>query len=343
MEVCPKYMKSKLTVSVGISAYNEQVNIANVITSLLYQQESNFSLKEIIVVSDGSVDKTVELVKGFGDHRVKLFVHDNRGGKAKRLNEIFNFFTGDILFLTDADVLPDDQNVIARIVEQFEKNEKVDLVLANVRPLPAINFFEGAVNNFFYARESQSHHFDFLTSIHGARGAGMALRQYAAKQIEMPESLIIDDAYIYLYLKQHAYKVAAAKDALIWFRSVQTPGDFKKQIMRYMRGGEQLHTFFPDELILKESYIPKMVMFRLLADQIKKNIVGYFYLKFVFMYCRLYLKYYKYKTSPKWLISKSSKQLQVQPGLIPSQRSTYGKIFKAVGVLKGIILVWLTN
>ena len=35
----------KLTISIGISAYNEQANIANVITSFLYQKETNFVLK----------------------------------------------------------------------------------------------------------------------------------------------------------------------------------------------------------------------------------------------------------------------------------------------------------
>jgi glycosyltransferase involved in cell wall biosynthesis len=334
---------NKLTLSVGISAYNEEANIANVITSFLYQQESNYELKEIIVISDGSSDKTVELVKGFGDDRVHLVAHTDRDGKAKRLNEIISLFSGDILLLTDADVLPDDQTVFEKIINKFQEDLSVDMVLANVRPLPAVTFFESAINNFFYAREDQVKHFDFLSSIHGARGAGIALSKKVAKQIVFPESLIIDDAFTYLFIKEHDFKVVAVSDAVIWFRSVQTVADFKKQIMRYMKGDQQMHKFYSDNLIQNTSFVPSKVMLRVLFNQINRDVIGYIYLKIVFIYCRFYLKYYHYRTSPKWLISKSSKLLQVQTETAAERSPIFSKLWKTLGVLKGVLILWLNN
>lgn len=333
----------KLTISIGISAYNEQANIANVITSFLYQKETNFVLKEIIVVSDGSSDKTVELVEKFGDDRLHLVAHSDRAGKAKRLNEIISLFSGDILILTDADVLPDDQFVFEKIVKEFNKDKKIDMVLANVRPLPAVTYFESAVNNFFYAREDQMKNFDFLSSIHGARGAGMALSKKVAKQIVFPELLIIDDAFIYLFIKKSGYKIAAAKDAVIWFRSVQTISDFKKQMMRYMKGGEQLNSFYTDQLIYQTSYVPSSVMLKVLFSQFSRDIIGYILLKIVFVYCRFYLRYYRYRSTPKWVISKSSKHLQVQTSIVGSHDPFFNKLWKTLGMVKGVILLWLIN
>lgn len=47
----------KLSVSVGIPAYNEEQNIASLIFGILKQKVNNITLKEIIVISDGSTDK----------------------------------------------------------------------------------------------------------------------------------------------------------------------------------------------------------------------------------------------------------------------------------------------
>jgi cellulose synthase/poly-beta-1,6-N-acetylglucosamine synthase-like glycosyltransferase len=267
---------------------------------------------------------------------------DDIDGKAKRLNEIISLFSGDVLFLTDADVLPDDQMVISKMVDKFKNDPQVDMVLANVRPLPAITFFESAINNFFYAREDQAKNFDFLSSIHGARGAGLALSKKIAKKLIFPESLIIDDAFIYLFIKQNNCKVVSASDAVIWFRSVQTVNDFKKQMMRYMKGGEQLHKFYTDELILNTSFVPSSVMLQVLYNQLQRNFFGYIYLKMVFIYCRFYLRYYDYRTSPKWVISKSSKYLQVYSH-VDHRVDFLNKLWKILGVVKGVLFVWLNN
>ncbi len=51
-----------MDISVGVIAYNEENNIANLLDSLLKQSAR---IKEIVVVSSGSTDKTNEIVKEF--------------------------------------------------------------------------------------------------------------------------------------------------------------------------------------------------------------------------------------------------------------------------------------
>ena len=56
-------------VTIIISAYNEEDNIAQTLENKLCQDYPKDKL-EIIVVSDGSTDKTDEIVLGFGDRVV---------------------------------------------------------------------------------------------------------------------------------------------------------------------------------------------------------------------------------------------------------------------------------
>src|SRR3990167_3614295 len=69
------------TVSIGISAYNEEKNIRGLLESVLGQTEDGFELAEILVVSDGSTDQTADRIREVLDPRVKLVVSDTREGK----------------------------------------------------------------------------------------------------------------------------------------------------------------------------------------------------------------------------------------------------------------------
>jgi len=56
-------MADKKTLAIGIPAHNEEANIGFLIKALLEQESRLYVLTEIIVASDASTDKTVELVK----------------------------------------------------------------------------------------------------------------------------------------------------------------------------------------------------------------------------------------------------------------------------------------
>ena len=56
----------KPKVSVGISAYNEEHNLAQLLRSITRGKAQSFELAEIIVVSDGSTDRTAEIARSLG-------------------------------------------------------------------------------------------------------------------------------------------------------------------------------------------------------------------------------------------------------------------------------------
>jgi polyisoprenyl-phosphate glycosyltransferase len=87
-----------LRVSAIIAAYNEEQTIAGVLSAL---QRSSL-IDEIIVVSDGSTDRTVEIARHHGVQTISLF--DNQGkGYAMRVG--VEHAKGEVLFFVDGDML----------------------------------------------------------------------------------------------------------------------------------------------------------------------------------------------------------------------------------------------
>jgi glycosyltransferase involved in cell wall biosynthesis len=96
------------TLSVILSAYNEEKSIESCITSLLEQDYPAENI-EILVGSDGSSDNTNRIVASLAaaNDRVKPHLFSARRGKMSVLNDLVSKATGEILMFVDADVTID--------------------------------------------------------------------------------------------------------------------------------------------------------------------------------------------------------------------------------------------
>lgn len=86
-------------ISVIIPAYNAQATIAKTIESV---RQQNYSNLEIIVINDGSSDRTVEIVNNIPDRRIKLFNYANGGVTTARNRGIVKA-RGEYIAFLDAD------------------------------------------------------------------------------------------------------------------------------------------------------------------------------------------------------------------------------------------------
>jgi cellulose synthase/poly-beta-1,6-N-acetylglucosamine synthase-like glycosyltransferase/spore germination protein YaaH/peptidoglycan/xylan/chitin deacetylase (PgdA/CDA1 family) len=122
----PEY---KPRVTVLVPAYNEESVIVDTVHSAL---ASDYPKLEILVVDDGSLDRTAELVRtNFGrDPRVRLLLQTNHG-KPSALNHGLSEATGEIVVCIDADTIVD-PDAISRLVRHFV-DEKVGAVAGNVK------------------------------------------------------------------------------------------------------------------------------------------------------------------------------------------------------------------
>ncbi len=104
-------------VTILITAYNEEKAIRSKLENTLAIEYPKDKL-EILVASDGSNDKTDEIVKEFSQRGVKLFHQVGRKGKTYTQNKAVEKATGEIILFSDAttDYQP---NVLREIVPNF--------------------------------------------------------------------------------------------------------------------------------------------------------------------------------------------------------------------------------
>lgn len=303
--------QNKLTVTIGVPAYNEEKNIKNVLLSICDQKSKKIELKEIIVLSDGSTDKTVKFAKSFNDKRIKVIEYTKRKGKPTVLNRLFKIFKGDVLVIIDADLILNDELTIEKLTSIFHNDKTVGIVTGDTKPLPAKKFLENAINNYISARNSLFDKYSIQNSAYTARGFIAYSRKFLNNFV-LPEEILNDDAYSWFYCSRSNYKIHHEREAAIWYRSAQSVEDHINQSTRHLSGGVQLYKYFGKEIIDKGFKLPKMVLIRILLYQLLRNPIGYVFLKLLNTYC-----YYKSrkpidKLDIKWESITTSKNLAVK-------------------------------
>lgn len=86
-------------VSVMMPVYNAEGYIAQAIGSVLSQTIPNW---ELVIVNDGSKDRSADIAAGFSDPRIKL-IHQPNGGEASARNTALDNVQGEYLAFLDAD------------------------------------------------------------------------------------------------------------------------------------------------------------------------------------------------------------------------------------------------
>jgi len=124
----PSRNARKPLVSICVPAYNEEKTILKTLRSLVALTYPN---KEIIVVDDGSQDKTVRVIRAFAKkHAVKVITQKN-AGKAAAVNAGLDAAKGELFGVVDADSRLDVRS-LSRIVPHFSK-EECGAVITHIR------------------------------------------------------------------------------------------------------------------------------------------------------------------------------------------------------------------
>ncbi|HAB66354.1 MAG TPA: glycosyltransferase family 2 protein, partial [Firmicutes bacterium] len=116
-------MNSKI--SIIIPVYNGEKFIEDCINSILKQTYSNY---EIVLVNDGSVDKTREIIESFDNEKIRLFNIENNGVSNAR-NFGIEHATGDYILFVDADDKIDNKTL--EILINKQKEYDVDIIRYN--------------------------------------------------------------------------------------------------------------------------------------------------------------------------------------------------------------------
>ncbi len=97
--------KPAYELSIILPALNEEENIERAMTAATKVADRLCTRHEIIVVNDGSTDRTAEIVRAAGeaDPRIRLVSHEKNQGSGHALRSGFEAATMDLVFFTDAD------------------------------------------------------------------------------------------------------------------------------------------------------------------------------------------------------------------------------------------------
>lgn len=129
---------SKYSISVLVPAWNEEKTIESTIKAIF---ESDYPLKELIVLNDGSTDNTKGVVESLLKKYPKLkLVNKKNSGKADSLNQGIKMAKAEFVAVVDADSYPD-KDAFKKMIPYFD-NPKVGAATCFIISKNRKNFME---------------------------------------------------------------------------------------------------------------------------------------------------------------------------------------------------------
>jgi len=114
-----------MRLSIIIPVYNEEKTVGKLIKKVLDVDLSTFSLdKELVLIDDGSKDKSKEVIKNFSKH-VTFIEHAANKGKGAAIKTGLKYAKGDLLLIQDSDLEYDPRDYKKLLKVLFEKKAKV--------------------------------------------------------------------------------------------------------------------------------------------------------------------------------------------------------------------------
>jgi glycosyltransferase involved in cell wall biosynthesis len=136
-----------VTVSVIVPAYNEEDSILRVLNAVASQQSERVKL-EVIVVDDGSSDRTVEILRERPELYAGLITLTPNGGKGAAVKAGLGRATGDYVLIQDADLEYDPADYPRLLGPVFKGN--ADMVMGSRLTAPEmtrVHYFWHRVGN----------------------------------------------------------------------------------------------------------------------------------------------------------------------------------------------------
>lgn len=222
------------SVSVIIPAFNEEKVIDSTIDRILSSRNANLQL---LVVDDGSHDRTAELVRAraAADARVQLISIPN-GGKAGALNIGLAHARGDVVVALDADT-QFEHDTIARLARWFT-DPKVGAVAGNAKVGNRINIItRWQALEYVVAQNLERRALAALETLTVVPGAVGAWRRTLLNELGgFPTNTLAEDQDLTIAVQKAGYQVVFDASAIAWTEAPTTIRGFAKQRFRWAFG-----------------------------------------------------------------------------------------------------------
>lgn len=226
------------TISILVPAYNEQDSIENTLNALL-DAEYPKGKKEIIVINDGSKDRTVEIVKRIMKNHKEIQLLDKpNSGKANSLNEGIKLAKGELIAVVDADSYPERDGLI-KMVGFFEE-EGVAAVTSRVLVKNKVNFLE-RFQAFDYAVIAWGRKIlDFIDSVYVTNGPLSIYKKSVVEEVGgFDAKNLTEDIELTWNILSHGYKTRMSYSAVVYTTVPSKLKQWVNQRVRWNLGGIQ--------------------------------------------------------------------------------------------------------
>ncbi len=221
-------------VSVLIPAYNEEDAIVATVRSAL---ASDYSPLEVIVVDDGSVDRTGELLdENFGANpRVRILHQPNRG-KPAALRIALAESKSEVIVSIDADthIEPD---AVRHLVRHFAEDH-VGAVAGNVKVGNRDRWItRWQALEYVTSQNLEKRAFDLLNCIPVVPGALSAWRTEAIRAAGgFTADTVAEDTDLTIAIRRAGWAIRYDEEAIGWTEAPETPGQLVRQRFRWTFG-----------------------------------------------------------------------------------------------------------
>jgi poly-beta-1,6-N-acetyl-D-glucosamine synthase len=213
--------------SIVMAVRNEEKHLTDKIKNLKTLNYPN-ELIEIIIASDGSTDRTNEILNNLRDcalHSVLLPAHV---GKAEALNRATEIATGDILLFMDARQRVG-VNSIKLLIENFA-DPTVGCVSGALMLGDGEDTSSRGFGSYWEMEKAIRYAESVSGSVVGATGALYAVKRDLVPHL--PAGLILDDVFIPMEVARRGWRVILEQRAVVWDNQPSKP---KKEFHRKVR------------------------------------------------------------------------------------------------------------
>jgi len=221
------HQASKIRCSVGVTAYNEESNIGQLLAALIDQHLHQVEITEIIVVASACTDRTVPIVREYMDldGRVKLIEQERREGKTSAINLFLQVAQCDICVLESGDTLPHEY-AVEHMVRMF-LDPDVGMVGAQKVAVNTPDHITGLLSHLRLRMEHE------LCLEIPRLGEMIAFRKVFDR---IPPDVAMDEAFVEALVAKRGMTVKYAPDAIVYNTGPTTISDFVRQRRRNHAG-----------------------------------------------------------------------------------------------------------
>lgn len=224
-----------MKVSILIPCHNEEKSIKSCVLSCLNQSRK---VDQIVVVNDGSTDKSLSILRKFKDKITIVNISNTTGRKSFAQAEGMKVIKGDVLIATDGDTILD-YDFVKNITDDFE-DCKVMASAGYVKSIPhnlltACRQIDYLIGQEIH-RKAQSH----INALYVIPGCAAAYRTKIFKKlISFDHNTLAEDLDLTYKCHEKNLKVAYNKKAIVYTEDPSSFLDYIRQLRRWNAGNWQ--------------------------------------------------------------------------------------------------------